>query len=79
MKEQILEILDNKLEEGFCSILGTKSAASEIASMMTEFLIWKEQNFPKSNSNDKYLLWEDHLTLDELFQYWLKEFKTKAQ
>ena len=35
-----------------------------------EFLLWKEEAVGRRNKSGVYLYWEDHYTLDELFDYW---------
>jgi hypothetical protein len=40
-----------------------------------EFLLWKEEAVGRRNKSGVYLYWEDHYTLNELFDYWLKNIK----
>ena len=65
MEEQIREMIwRNKPSQ--------KIAAEEIAIMMYTFIVWKDEKVGLPNRNGIYLYWENHFSINGLFEYWFK-------
>ena len=79
MKEYILKIIKRER-----SVITTRAIfvdpeelAEEITSNFNKYMEWKDKNIGKPNKKGLYLYWEDHFTLNSLFNYWLTNVKDK--
>lgn len=91
MEENIEKILLSRIEAVLCSnspfiptaINGIPQSAMEIASHFREFMEWYFEDannfFPQRDENDTLVFWDliqnRGITLDELYNFWLKEVK----
>lgn len=81
MEEQILEMLKNStigVDDGYGDIIHCIDSdffvdlSKKITSHVMGFIEWKDKNVGLPNRNGVYLYWEDHLTINGLYDYWIK-------
>jgi|GEM_PF-6682211 len=80
LKEQIIEILDNRMDCDEQYITGMATSAKEIASMMKEFMEWVDTEGYRFHSRHNIWCFENRIgvvrkTIDELFDYFINNIK----
>lgn len=78
MEKRILTVMNKNLQlDMLHPIKAKKDTAKEITTIFNAFILWKDKTVGLPNKNGLYLYWEEHYTIETLFQFWHTNIKNK--